>query len=437
MKINTIIYNFLKNSLKTKSKIDGRILLVAVLIGYVSLLFFLSRFIGLDNAWDKLGVSSMNPRFADLRVVLAGFECTRLGYDAQLINPCDPWDRPFAYPRLWLILVPLGLDQSHALWGGFILAALFYIATFVMIGKLNYYGAFIYALILCSPSIMWMVERGNVDIIIYLLFFVSWLLISGSQRLVYRGFGYSLILLASFLKLFPIFALSILVQEKRKNFLSLILLFSMPFIVYWLSNLEELRAISGGLDLSFTWRSFGFKVLFISIKKFLFGNNLFGSKRLIVTLIAGIFIGLLFVFVFYKLILVTFNQLQAWLKRDYLPESQSTEQSFSYSLNGFRIGSSLYIGAFLMGTVFDYKLSFLIFAVPQMLNWIRNNKNLGFLSSIALIGIIGTLYISPSSLLNIDEIINWLLLIYFIYCFAITLPNWCKSLIHDFGSKLL
>jgi len=130
--------------------------------------------------------------FLDARIVLAGFESKRLGYDAQLYNPSDPVGRRFANPDFWLALTPLGLTQSHAIFVGIILALLFYISAFKIMGKLTLYEALVYSLILCSPSVMWIVERGNLDIVVYFLLTMSLVPITKSEKLVIRFSGMAL-----------------------------------------------------------------------------------------------------------------------------------------------------------------------------------------------------------------------------------------------------
>mgnify|MGYP006975172653 FL=1 len=142
--------------LNEKSKFDGRLLVIVVLLGYFGLLFISNIFTDYTIFWQKLGVPAFPRPFVDLGNVISGFECTRLGYDVLLENPCDPIssDTPVMYPRIWMALTPLGINQSHTIIFGIILTALFYLSILILVGKLNYYEALFYSLILCSPAIM-------------------------------------------------------------------------------------------------------------------------------------------------------------------------------------------------------------------------------------------------------------------------------------------
>ena len=93
----------------------------------------------------------------------------------------------------------------------------------------------------------------------------------------------------------------------------------------------------------------------------------------------------------------------------------------------FLAGSSIYIGTFIIGSNFDYRLIFLIFTIPYILN--LDNNNLKFLVivsySISINSFIFQSYIFPS------EIVSWTYYIKSIIVFA------CKFLILTVFSFLL
>jgi len=41
-------------------------------------------------------------------------------------------------------------------------------------------------------------------------------------------------------------------------------------------------------------------------------------------------------------------------------------------LDAFRMGASIYIGTYLLGSNFDYRLMFLLFTIPQLTEWLSN-----------------------------------------------------------------
>jgi len=102
-------------------------------------------------------------------------------------------------------------------------------------------------------------------------------------------------------------------------------------------------------------------------------------------------------------------------------------------IDGFRMGAVIYITSFLVWDNWDYRLIFLILALPQMFAWLKLREDLSFLSGVALICLPVTLWVGsgwPPDLnfraINyffVDELINWFLFSFFLYAFLATLPE--------------
>jgi FlaA1/EpsC-like NDP-sugar epimerase len=120
-----------------------------------------------------------------------------------------------------------------------LLGLLFFILVFVTIKRLNYIEALFYALILCSPSAMLVIERGNNDLIIFILLSLS-LLIMKNKTAMWRYFSYIIILFAAILKLYPIFALITALKEKKQNFTVIFLSIFIAFVIYVVTNFESI-----------------------------------------------------------------------------------------------------------------------------------------------------------------------------------------------------
>ncbi len=118
----------------------------------------------------------------------------------------------------------------------------------IIIGRLNYQEAVVYALILCSPPVMLLVERGNVDIVIYSWLGVALMMIKNSRALIFRLCAYLLIFFWGVIKLFPIFGLTVILEKKRNLFLFLSAIFAAAFITYFLASIEEMKTISQAFD---------------------------------------------------------------------------------------------------------------------------------------------------------------------------------------------
>ena len=422
--------NHLNHQLSKTTKLDGRILLFAILIAYFMPLAITTNFFSnYPDSWIKFKfivfplVGKLLPPFADLRVITAGAECIRLGYDVLLANPCDPWQRPMNYPRIWSVPASWGLDQSHTVILGILFGLLFFILVFVTIKRLNYIEALFYALILCSPSAMFAIERCNNDLIIFILLSLS-LLIMKNKTAIWRYFSYIIIMFAAILKLYPIFALITALQEKKRNFTVIFFSIFIAFGIYVVTNFESIILISKATP-RFTIFSYGGRVIFDVIFKKLdryyysfYNSHIPQYFNQIKLLLFSLTIAL-FLLISYLLAKHTENLFQ----NNKLNINQ---------IEAFRIGSSIYIGTFLIGNNWDYRLIFLLFTIPQILAWLKTQVQFESISGLALMAIILTTWLSSKShqIYYLDELLNWLLFLFFTYSTILTLPNWLKSYIY-------
>jgi hypothetical protein len=125
---------------------------------------------------------------------------------------------------------------------------------------------------------------------------------------------------------------------------------------------------------------------------------------------------------------------------------QSSYLGEPWQLDQFRVGAAIYLGCFILGYNYDYRLVFLIFTVPLMLYWLKHASGfLKYLAATALASLVVTVWISrwstfvPMFSLSDkyffwDEILNWFLFFFCSYGFLITLPAWLRSL---FAPRLL
>jgi hypothetical protein len=62
-------------------------------------------------------------------------------------------------------------------------------------------------------------------------------------------------------------------------------------------------------------------------------------------------------------------------------------------MNAFRVGGACFVGTFFLGSNFDYRLMFLIFAIPQLLAWASDpSGSLSRVARFSLIGLYGSLW---------------------------------------------
>ena len=108
-----------------------------------------------------------------------------------------------------------------------------------------------------------------------------------------------------------------------------------------------------------------------------------------------------------------------------------------FSLAAFRIGSAIYLGSFLIGSSFDYRLIFLILTIPQLVAWVRNatagprQLALGQLILVVLLQWSQTWRSTLASTtgtgnygLVLDEVLTWLSWVGLAVLTLLTLPDW-------------
>src|SRR5271157_4318097 len=100
---------------------NGKKFLFLLLAVFLFVILLISRFYGVAVIWRVWGVPAMPSIFADLHSITAGIESQRAGYDPLYMNPNDPYGRPMTYPRLWLTLGFLGIQQKDTLFLEFVI----------------------------------------------------------------------------------------------------------------------------------------------------------------------------------------------------------------------------------------------------------------------------------------------------------------------------
>jgi hypothetical protein len=125
-----------------------------------------------------------------------------------------------------------------------------------------------------------------------------------------------------------------------------------------------------------------------------------------------------------------------------LKNSRAAVASSERNLAAFRMGASIYVGTFLLGNNWDYRLAFLILVVPQLVEWTRSlpreYRYAAWASLFALLASCWHFILWYSPFLNsfpnakevwfvIDEILNWALVFGLAYLLFASFPDWLKQ----------
>ena len=326
------------------------------------------------------------------------------------------------YPRIWEYLAIItNLKESDRYYFGVFNISLFYIG-FIIFSLRIQKDVFLSILLLSlyfSPSSVLLMERGQPDMI---LFFI----ISMSLAFINRPYIFSsAILFASLLKFFPILSLVGLLKYSMSVFIKYFIVVLMLFGIYIWYTFSDILIIMDQTVQSAS-SSYGKDVLWSKLmeiyKEGPFTTFVYQVKYIIYLYLICSFL-LIYALIKYKCKLIN-------LDITYIDE--------------FRVGSSLYIGTFLLINNFDYRLVFLIFTIPQLYLWSYSNNII--IKTISITSIISIVYTMWYSVLNhwlgrmttlFDELSNIILFSMLLFFFVCTLPSWLLKILKLTDRKLV
>lgn len=315
-------------------------------------------------AW--LGVPPMQPAGVDACTISGASVALERGLDPMVQNPGDVLGRPLNYPRVWLLLARLGLRPEHTPW---LLAA--FVAAFAAgaaaLARLvpSRSSALLLAVAMWSPAVWLGLERGNCDVMVFGLVAVAVAWSSARPNV-----ATALVLLAAVAKLFPAFALfGFVAGDRRQRRAGLVA--GALFVGYVASTFGDLAKIRAG---TFHWNRIGYGIDQAAVTLAKNGASL--------PLLLGLAIGAAGVVFVAGLVLRT--RLRLPIGGDGRAEDvarfgervgertgeRAGERGDDAAIAlGFRVGAAVYVGSFCLGSSFDYRLMFLLPALPQLALW--------------------------------------------------------------------
>jgi hypothetical protein len=352
-------------------------------------------------------------------VVTSAWECDRQGVSVLPYNPCDPYGaikRPTNYPTIWLWPSVLGLGQGATVPLGVATALITFASFLVLIGSPGVREALLYASAAISPAVMLGVERGNIDLLLFPILVAA--LFIFRRGLAGRGGAYALLLFAAILKLFPIFAWGVLLRQPRRLALVSGGVMLVLFAVYAAATFDTIRMISEVVP-QFVVISYGADVGVDSLQVWADGKTGLdwlteAGDRLTVAAVtagAGVIAAL------------------AWRRRA-LGNAIASRHSTDFRLDAFVAGAGIYVFSFIVWHNWDYRLIFLLLALPQLIVWSRAARSPVPAPRLTLGALLGTLWLSETLTddkgfwnaaidfmtlddlgVSLDEILNWALFV--------------------------
>jgi hypothetical protein len=336
-------------------RLDGRWMVVALAIVMWFAILLLFATYGYEKTWKLWNVPVFSPPFVDFRLIPGSAESLRSGFDPVLNNPGDPLHRTFNYPALWYLLFKTGITQADTTWMSIAMLVAFFIAVFAFPGPLTSLDAVLMLLMLFSPAAMLLYERANVDALVFVVCALGLILADASV-----GLATCVFLFGAMLKIFPFFGLIVLVRNGFKAFARLLLGAAVSFGVYLAATAKSVSAswsqTERGNDISY-----GANVLFQH-----FGGQFYGMASRWLPANAARWSVLLAPYVLGLVIVLL--AITVAVQPDKMAASKVPVRS-QKNLDAFRVGAAIYVGTFFFGNNWDYRLIFLLFALPQLSQW--------------------------------------------------------------------
>jgi len=362
------------------------------------------------NFWHSLSIPAQPP-FSDLKAHILFYECFEIGINIYL-DECtlipDGNAKISTHPTIWLKLVKflnLQNELAYNIFLIFIFSTYFYCLIKIFLSFDAFKNRIFFIIFFFSTSNFILIERFATDIVIFILVYIT---LSTNKKILQSIFIFFGILL----KYYPIFLTAIFIKNKKILILTSITYTLSIFIFY----IEEIRLISKNilevaLMIAYGSRTFSKAFYHLSNEYDFFINDLnYDYFRNIVILLFGIY-SFLLILIGHK-----FNK-------------NNPNNSSNKIENYFVGGASIYIGTFIIGSNFDYRLIFLIFTIPYLMR--LDNTVIKYMLIICYVLSINSFLFQHSNLLIYSEIKHW---IYYVKSFLLF---FCKFFIFTVLSFLL
>jgi hypothetical protein len=389
-----------------RGDVDGRWLLGAVLVVYFAVVAIPHLVWGAD-VWRFLGVPTGPSPFFDTRNLTAALDCRRMGYDPLRHNPCDPWHRPLNYPRIWLAFRFVGITHAQTNAVAVVLIALFVVAIFVLIGRVGLGTGGVVALAVVSPPVMFAVERGNMDIVVFTVLVAA--VLAWRSTSVREVLSPLVVLLGAALKIYPVFALPAFVVVRRHRAAIVVVVCIVAFVVYAGLTLGDIAA-NARIAPQGDYHAFGARILPAAIYHRFVPQRWQGgaATKQLLALVPLV-------------VVAPFIWIAGRRRR---PVSDAAVGSWERV--AFWIGGLVFLGTFAVGNNFDYRLVFLLLTLPQLIGWARgpDGEPRAWLGAVTLFAVLVLLWVSALSVpLDLwDELATWTVVAFFAVLMVASLP---------------
>lgn len=199
--------------------------------------------------WSRLWTSTSSPQwpfFTDLATTLDHFRIADQGRD-----PLSDPQTTYAYPRAFLLLRHLRVQDLPSALVGSLQAGIWMIAVIFVLRPRSFFRAVLTTALFVAPPFVLGLEQGNVDMMLFVLLLIAAVGWSRATHVRSRLWPIGLILVAAFLKMYPVFVLAggAWADRGRRR---LAWVAAMAVVgTYWALHAEEIRLVMSKFELGY------------------------------------------------------------------------------------------------------------------------------------------------------------------------------------------
>ncbi|HLG49098.1 MAG TPA: hypothetical protein VKY24_22830 [Reyranella sp.] len=283
---------------------------------------------GWTPTWTALTVPTDQPLFSDMRSVQGAVEAVHHGLNPQVVNPADPWHRTMDYPMVWERIAELLHFEVEADYLSFeIVLVLVFLAS--VAGMVWWAPSWWLVAASFSSSTLLLVERGNNDLAVFSLVWLA--------QAVPLAAGLGILFVAALLKLYPVLCWPAMIRTRGTLILAVVLGAALLLLLQ-----DELAAIHKAQPLR-AYLSYG-------SSSFSYAFKVIGHVTVPGLLISAV------------LVLVSLGALVLFAGHIRFVQ----DGRFEARRRVFYAGAFVFLGTFMLGSNWDYRLVFLLFCVPLL-----------------------------------------------------------------------
>ncbi len=365
-----------------------------LMLFFLLLGLFLSRYINFWDIYGKYVYFEPTSGFGDLNLLLKGVDYYREGLDPLKIYYIPPYN----YPSIWKYLSYISMfAEKNGSYIGFFLILSNLSLYIYLIGKIYNFKEFIYYLfILISPVSLLIFERGNSDLFVLLIIQINFVVFR--EKIKYYIIP---IFISGLLKIFLISWITILLFTKDKKNIFLFFIIVLFFAIYLFINIDEIKIILERTPYDLNRLTFGFFEPYEILVK---------SKSFITKML--------------YFLVVLFTMIILLIKPYEILQREEINTSLDLKSIMFIISTANLAFTNLFAINWEYRLFFIILAIPFLLFKLRSSSNKLYFKGILFI-ILYVLYsqtfhkISNLLGMKIVFLINQFVIIYLLFNFCL------------------